>query len=114
MKAFDGWTRFLGVSGAQSSFPKIDWRGMSGGARRPFRSRTKAITFISRVNAWDAFIIYAVDLERTTLEHEADATPGPSFYPGYPPPPSNVIPLNSRQPQVIFYNQPVRRSALSL
>ncbi|KAL8279536.1 hypothetical protein RQP46_008098 [Phenoliferia psychrophenolica] len=105
-------TRFLGVSGNHSSFPTMDWRSMTGGQARPFAPKdAHATTFVARTGRWDAFVIYAVDLNLPTLD--PDMVPAAAPFPGYPRPPVNAIPFDPAKEKKIYYNMPIVLQCLS-
>jgi len=105
-KAGSGSTRYLCTSGPQSNFPSTDWRNMTSNAPRPFAPNdTSDVRFISKTNSWDAFIIYTVDLSLPTAGESLIQLPAPQQ--GYPKPPLNIVPVDTRKPQALYYNQPV-------
>ncbi|GAA5857688.1 hypothetical protein JCM1840_000867 [Sporobolomyces johnsonii] len=105
-KTYTGSTRYLCTSGVQSNFPTMDWRTMTGDAHRPFAPNdSHDVRFVSKTNAWDAFVIYAVDVTLPTDGENVVQLPAPQ--PGFPRPPVNVIPFDPRNPKALYYNQTV-------
>ncbi|GAA5958315.1 hypothetical protein JCM21900_001349 [Sporobolomyces salmonicolor] len=105
-KTYTGSTRYLCTSGVHSNFPTMDWRAMTGDAHRPFAPNDSLdIRFVSKTNAWDAFVIYAVDVSLPTDGENVVQLPAPQ--PGFPRPPVNVIPFDPRNTKALYYNQTV-------
>ncbi|GAA5979706.1 hypothetical protein JCM5350_003822 [Sporobolomyces pararoseus] len=105
-KAGSGSTRYLCTSGPQANFPTTDWKTMTSNAPRPFAPNdTSDVRFVSKTHSWDAFIIYVVDLTIPTSGEGYIQLPAPQQ--GYPKPPLNVVPVDIRKPQALYYNQPV-------
>ncbi|GAA5999755.1 hypothetical protein JCM10207_005893 [Rhodosporidiobolus poonsookiae] len=103
-KAYSGSTRYLATSGVQSMFPLADWRYAAG----PHTPRTFApndsndVRLTAKTNTWDAFVIYAVDLE-PIAGRNSPRQPHPNF----PKPPANALPLDPHNPKPLYYNQTV-------
>lgn len=90
----------------------MDWRSMTGGQARPFAPKDiHATTFVARTGRWDAFVIYAVDLNLPTLD--PDVVPAPAPVSGYPRPPVNAIAYDPTQEKKIYYNMPIVLQCLS-
>ncbi|GAA5969080.1 hypothetical protein JCM3765_003430 [Sporobolomyces pararoseus] len=105
-KAGSGSTRYLCTSGPQANFPTTDWKSMTSNAPRPFAPNdTSDVRFVSKTHSWDAFIVYVVDLSIPTSGEGYIQLPAPQQ--GYPKPPLNVVPVDTRNPQALYYNQPV-------
>ncbi|GAA6023559.1 hypothetical protein JCM11491_005344 [Sporobolomyces phaffii] len=105
-KAGSGSTRYLCTSGPQANFPTTDWKMMTGNAPRPFAPNdTSDVRFISKTHSWDAFIVYTVDLTVPASGEGVIQLPAPQQ--GYPKPPLNIVPVDMRKPQALYYNQPV-------
>ncbi|GAA5874429.1 hypothetical protein JCM16303_005851 [Sporobolomyces ruberrimus] len=105
-KAGSGSTRYLCTSGPQANFPTTDWKTMTSNAPRPFAPNdTSDVRFISKTHSWDAFVIYTVDLSIPASGEGFIQLPAPQQ--GYPKPPLNIVPVDTRKPQALYYNQPV-------
>jgi hypothetical protein len=106
-KTYTGSTRYLCTSGIQSTFPLHDWHAMTGGRRaRSFApSDARDTCFVAKTAAWDAFIVYAVDVEREPTQQDP---PEPTF----PKPPLNAVAFG-HEPKPLYYNQTVVLQDLS-
>ncbi|GAA5916000.1 uncharacterized protein JCM6883_006246 [Sporobolomyces salmoneus] len=86
--------------------PISDWKTMTSNAPRLFAPNdTSDVRFISKTHSWDAFIIYTVDLSIPTQGEGLIQLPAPQI--GYPKPPLNIVPVDTRKAQAVYYNQPV-------
>ncbi|GAA5967637.1 hypothetical protein JCM11641_005718 [Rhodosporidiobolus odoratus] len=103
-RTFVGSTRYLCTSGVESMFPIPDWHNAAGpDARRAFTpTDIRDVRFTTRMNTWDAFIIYAVDINAPP-----GRPPPPPPHPSYPVPPAATIPLDPERPKTLYYNQTV-------
>ncbi|GAA5820719.1 hypothetical protein JCM11251_003127 [Rhodosporidiobolus azoricus] len=110
-KTYTGSTRYLCTSGLQSMFPLTDWSQMVGeSAPRAFAPNDiRDVRFTSKSTAWDAFIIYAVDLD----PEAASRTPPTPLHETYPKPPPSAIPLDKDDPKPLYYNQTIVLQDLS-
>ncbi|GAA5910395.1 hypothetical protein JCM6882_007346 [Rhodosporidiobolus microsporus] len=110
-KTYTGSTRYLCTSGLQSMFPLTDWTKMVGeGAPRAFAPNDiRDVRFTSKSTAWDAFIIYAVDLDPAAATRPAPEPASPT----YPTPPPAAIPIDKDDPKPLYYNQTIVLQDLS-
>ncbi|ORY84157.1 hypothetical protein BCR35DRAFT_62384 [Leucosporidium creatinivorum] len=113
MKDSSGWPRFLAVSGTASTFPTIDWRAITGGTPRPYKFARSEFT--TKSNAWDSFVVYAVDPRRKEMEESGamQREKLKAFRAGYPAPPAGVLPFDPMAPSLIHYNQPIVLQCMS-
>lgn len=96
-------TKYLCVSGSGSSFKGSDGAPLLGIDNR---SRAGTPSFIARTASWDPFIMYIVDVTKST--GGMDFPPPPPPQADYPSPPPNAIPFTSNgSPIPIYYNQTV-------
>ncbi|GAA5862954.1 hypothetical protein JCM8547_003632 [Rhodosporidiobolus lusitaniae] len=104
-KTYTGSTRYLCTSGVQSMFPLSDWGDMAGqNAPRAFAPNDiRDVRFVAKTTSWDAFIIYAVDLDPASA-HRQPPTP---LHPNYPTPPPSCIPIDLENPKPLYYNEPI-------
>ncbi|BGP16727.1 hypothetical protein JCM10213_009145 [Rhodosporidiobolus nylandii] len=103
-RTYAGSTRYLCSSGIQSMFPLTDWHNSAGGeAERTFAPNgIRDVRFSSETTAWDAFVIYAVDIAASSSKEQ----PIP-LHPSYPRPPPNAVPLDPKKLKPLYYNQTV-------
>jgi recombining binding protein (suppressor of hairless) len=104
-KTYTGSTRYLCTSGVQSMFPLSDWSSMAGSsAPRAFApNNIRDVRFVTKTSSWDAFVVYAVDLDASS----ATRTPTKPLHPSYPTPPPNAIAVDPNDPKPLFYNETV-------
>ncbi len=83
------------------SGPATWLKGSDGQAFDPSGQPAEAAgaCFVAKASSWDVFIIYLVD-----PDPNPNAEPTTARHPGYPPPPTNALPMTS---QTVHYNQPI-------
>ncbi|KAG8904009.1 hypothetical protein FRB99_002389 [Tulasnella sp. 403] len=97
-------TKYLCVSGSAAAYKGSDGQPLPGVDRS---RQTAPPSFIAKTACWDSFVIYIVDVNKTT---GPDTVPPPPPHPEYPSPPPNAIPYNTNGAHMytpIYYNQTV-------
>lgn len=106
-KTYSGSTRYLCTSGISSIFPTQEWQSMAGlHTPRTFAPKdARDVRFVSKTNAWDAFVVYAVDVTGPQISASGNV-PG-AAQPGFPAPPPNAVPYDPKSQRALYYNQTV-------
>ncbi|GJN90934.1 hypothetical protein Rhopal_003948-T1 [Rhodotorula paludigena] len=106
-KTYSGSTRYLCTSGISSIFPTQEWQSMAGlHTPRTFAPKdARDVRFVSKTNAWDAFVVYAVDVTGPQIS-ASGSVPG-AAQPGFPAPPPNAVPYDPKSQRALYYNQTV-------
>ncbi|KAG8996119.1 hypothetical protein FRB94_008574 [Tulasnella sp. JGI-2019a] len=97
-------TKYLCVSGSHAAYKGSDGQPLPGADRA---KQSAPPSFIAKTACWDSFVIYIVDVNKTT---GPETMPPPPPHPDYPSPPPNAIPYNSNGAHMytpIYYNQTV-------
>lgn len=102
-------TRYLCVSGAPTWFKGSDgisFLNSDVNTHIPNQAEPSSC-FVAKMTSWDPFIIYLVDPHMEAPSTGANSGKPPPV-PGYPPPPSNILPISAGiQGKPICYNQAV-------
>lgn len=84
-------------------FPTQQWVSMTGGsAQRTFAPDSRDVRLVSKTSVWDAFVVYAANID-SEPGRQSSVTPQP----GFPPPPSNALPVDAKIQRSLYYNQTV-------
>ena len=73
-----------------------------GGAQRTFAPDSRDVRLVSKTSVWDAFVVYAANID-SEPGRQSTVTPQQ----GFPPPPSNALPVDAKIQRCLYYNQTV-------